>query len=328
MEKVRIGILGYGNLGRGVECAIKQNPDMELAAIYTRRDPAQIKPLTPGVKVFPVSTLEEKQDIDVLILCSGSATDLPVQTPKYAAMYNVVDSFDNHHDIPKHFANVDAAAKAGGNVAAISIGWDPGLFSLNRAVATAALPSGANYTFWGRGVSQGHSNAIRRIEGVLDARQYTVPVESAVEAVRSGAQPELSTRQKHTRECYVVAAEGADREKIRQTIINMPDYFADYDTTVTFISQEELDRDHKGLPHGGSVIRSGKTGWDGETDQVFEFKLTLGSNPEFTSCILVAYARAVARLAKEGSFGAKTIFDIPVAYISALSGEEMRAQLL
>ena len=328
MKKIKIAILGYGNLGRGVECAVRQNPDTELVGIYTRRDPSKVAPLTPGIKVCNVSELDEKQDIDVLILCSGSARDLPEQTPKYAAMYNVVDSFDNHHDIPKHFANVDAAAKAAGKVAAISIGWDPGLFSLSRALATAALPCGANYTFWGRGVSQGHSNAIRRIEGVLDARQYTVPVESAVEAVRSGSQPELTTRQKHTRECYVVAAEGADKDKIRDAIVNMPDYFADYDTTVNFISQEELDKNHKGLPHGGSVIRSGKTGWDQQTNQVIEFKLDLESNPEFTSSILVAYARAVARMAAEGMTGAKTIFDIPVAYTLPMTGEEMRSQLL
>ena len=328
MDKIRIGIVGYGNLGRGVECAIRQNPDLQLAGIFTRRDPASIKPLTPGAKVQSVSVLDEKQDIDVLILCSGSATELPVQTPKFSAMYNVVDSFDNHHNIPQHFANVDAAAKKAGTVAAISIGWDPGLFSLTRALATVALPNGENYTFWGRGVSQGHSNAIRRIEGVLDARQYTVPVESAVEAVRSGQHPQLSTREKHTRECYVVAAEGADKEKIRQTIVNMPDYFADYDTTVHFITQEELDRDHKGLPHGGSVIRSGKTGWNDETDQVVEFKLTLGSNPEFTSCILIAYARAVYRLAKEGQSGCRTIFDIPLTYTCALIPEEMRKELL
>ena len=328
MDKIRIGIVGYGNLGRGVECAIRQNPDLQLAGIFTRRDPASIKPLTPGAKVQSVSVLDEKQDIDVLILCSGSATELPVQTPKFAAMYNVVDSFDNHHNIPQHFANVDAAAKKAGTVAAISIGWDPGLFSLTRALATVALPNGENYTFWGRGVSQGHSNAIRRIEGVLDARQYTVPVESAVEAVRSGQHPQLSTREKHTRECFVVAAEGADKEKIRQTIVNMPDDFADYDTTVNFITQEELDRDHKGLPHGGSVIRSGKTGWNDETDQVVEFKLTLGSNPEFTSCILIAYARAVYRLAKEGQSGCRTIFDIPLTYTCALIPEEMRKELL
>ena len=328
MDKIRIGIVGYGNLGRGVECAIRQNPDLQLAGIFTRRDPASIKPLTPGAKVQSVSVLDEKQDIDVLILCSGSATELPVQTPKFAAMYNVVDSFDNHHNIPQHFANVDAAAKKAGTVAAISIGWDPGLFSLTRALATVALPNGENYTFWGRGVSQGHSNAIRRIEGVLDARQYTVPVESAVEAVRSGQHPQLSTREKHTRECFVVAAEGADKEKIRQTIVNMPDYFADYDTTVNFITQEELDRDHKGLPHGGSVIRSGKTGWNDETDQVVEFKLTLGSNPEFTSCILIAYARAVYRLAKEGQSGCRTIFDIPLTCTCALIPEEMRKELL
>ena len=328
MEKIRIGIVGYGNLGRGVECAVKQNPDMEIAGIYTRRDPSVIRPLTEGIGVFPVSELDQGLDIDVLILCSGSATELPLQTPRYAAMYNVIDSFDNHHDIPKHFANVDAAAKSSGHLAAISIGWDPGLFSLNRAVATLALPVGENYTFWGRGVSQGHSNAIRRIPGVLDARQYTVPVESAVEAVRSGKNPELTTRQKHTRECFVVAAEDADKEKIRETIVNMPDYFADYDTTVTFITQEELDRDHKGLPHGGSVIRSGKTGRDLENNEVVEFKLTLDSNPEFTSSVIVAYARAVARMAEEGRTGCLTIFDIPVAYALPMTGEEMRKNLL
>ncbi len=328
MKKIKIGIAGYGNLGRGVECAVKQNPDMEIAGIYTRRDPSAVKPLTEGVKVYKIDALEEKQDIDVLILCMGSATELPVFTPKYAAMYNVIDSFDNHNDIPKHFANVDAAAKKAGKLAAISLGWDPGLFSLSRAIATLALPKGENYTFWGRGVSQGHSNAIRRIEGVLDARQYTVPIESAVEAVRRGENPVLTTRQKHTRECFVVAAEGADKEKIRQTIVNMPDYFADYDTTVTFITQEELDRDHKGLPHGGSVIRSGKTGWNEENDQVVEFKLTLDSNPEFTSGVLVAYARAVARLAREGRTGCMTIFDIPVSYALPVSPEEMRAHML
>ena len=328
MKKTRIGILGYGNLGRGVECAIKQNPDMELAAIYTRRDPSAVKPLTAGVKVYNIAALDEKQDIDVLILCSGSAFDLPVQTPKYAAMYNVIDSFDNHHDIPKHFASVDAAARKAGTVAAISLGWDPGLFSFERALATAVLPAGANYTFWGRGVSQGHSNAIRNIEGVQDARQYTVPVPAALEAVRSGAQPELTTRQKHTRECFVVAKEGADKEAIRNAIVTMPDYFADYDTTVTFISQEELDKNHKGLPHGGSVIRSGKTGWDQENNEVIEFKLDLDSNPEFTSCVLVAYARAIARLAAEGACGAKTIFDIPLSYTLPISREEMIATLL
>ena len=328
MKKIKIGIAGYGNLGRGVECAVKQNPDMEIAGIYTRRDPSAVKPLTEGVKVYKIDALEEKQDIDVLILCMGSATELPIYTPKYAAMYNVIDSFDNHNDIPKHFANVDAAAKKAGKLAAISLGWDPGLFSLSRAIATLALPRGENYTFWGRGVSQGHSNAIRRIEGVLDARQYTVPIESAVEAVRRGENPVLTTRQKHTRECFVVAAEGADKEKIRQTIVNMPDYFADYDTTVTFITQEELDREHKGLPHGGSVIRSGKTGWNEENDQVVEFKLTLDSNPEFTSGVLVAYARAVARLAREGRTGCMTIFDIPVAYALPVSPEEMRAHML
>lgn len=327
--KTRVGILGYGNLGKGIECAIKQNEDMELVAVFTRRDPADVKILTPGVKVYRVEEAKEKkEDIDVLILCGGSATDLPSMTPEYAKYFNVVDSFDTHAKIPEHFANVDAAAKENGKVALISCGWDPGMFSLNRLYANCILPSGSDYTFWGKGVSQGHSDAIRRIEGVLDARQYTVPVESALEAVRSGANPELTTRQKHTRECFVVAQEGADLAKIEEEIKTMPNYFADYDTTVTFISQEELDRDHKGIPHGGFVIRSGKTGWEEENNHIIEYRLKLDSNPEFTSAVIIAYARAIHRMSKEGMTGCKTVFDIAPAYLSALSGEEMRAHLL
>lgn len=328
MEKIRIGILGYGNLGKGVECAIKQNPDMELAAVYTRRAPETVKVLTPGVKVLPAEELEKGQDIDVLILCGGSATDLPVQTPKYAKMYNVIDSFDNHSRIPEHFDAVDAAAKEGGKVATISTGWDPGLFSLVRAVAVNSLPNGENYTFWGKGVSQGHSDAIRRIKGVKDGKQYTIPVEKALELVRSGVNPTLTTREKHTRECFVVAEEGADLAAIEKEIVTMPAYFADYDTTVHFISEEEMKRDHSGIPHGGFVIRSGKTGWDEEKKEIIEFKLTLDSNPEFTSSVLVAYARATYRMAQKGETGCKTIFDIPVAYASSLSPEEMRKTLL
>ena len=328
MEKIKIGILGYGNLGRGVECAVKQNPDMELVAVFTRRDPASVKILTPGAKVMGVEELDKGQDIDVLILCGGSATDLPVQTPRYAKMYNVIDSFDNHSHIPQHFAAVDAAAKEGGKMATISAGWDPGLFSLARAVAANALPNGENYTFWGRGVSQGHSDAIRRIKGVKDARQYTVPVDRALELVRSGVNPTLTTREKHTRECFVVAEEGADLKAIEQEIVTMPAYFADYDTTVTFITEEELKRDHRGIPHGGFVIRSGKTGWDEENTEIFEFKLKLDSNPEFTSSVIVAYARATYKMAQKGEVGCKTIYDIPVAYASPLSPEEMRKTLL
>ena len=328
MEKIKIGILGYGNLGKGVECAIKQNPDMELVAVFTRRAPETVQILTPGVKVMSVEELEKGQDIDVLILCGGSATDLPVQTPKYAGMYNVIDSFDNHSHIPEHFDAVDAAAKAGGKVAVISTGWDPGLFSLVRAVAVNALPSGENYTFWGKGVSQGHSDAIRRIRGVKDARQYTIPVEKALELVRSGANPTLTTREKHTRECFVVAEEGADLAAIEREIVTMPAYFADYDTTVHFISEEELKRDHSGIPHGGFVIRSGKTGWDEDKSALVEFKLKLDSNPEFTSSVIVSYARATYRMAQKGETGCKTIFDIPVAYASPLSPEELRKTLL
>lgn len=328
MDKIRIGILGYGNLGKGVECAVKQNEDMEVAAIYTRRDPASIKPLGEGVKVYHIDELEKPQDIDVLILCGGSATDLPQQTPKYAKMYNVIDSFDNHSKIPEHFAAVDAAAKEGGKTAFISFGWDPGLFSLNRVIMTAVLPKGENYTFWGKGVSQGHSDAIRRIEGVKDARQYTIPVEKALDAVRAGENPELSTREKHTRECFVVVEEGADKAKIEEEIVTMPAYFADYDTTVHFITEEEMKEDHSGLPHGGFVIRSGKTGWEEENNSICEFKLSLDSNPEFTSSVIVAYARAVHRMAVEGQSGCKTIFDVPISYAFPQTAEDMRKHLL
>ncbi|MCR5418641.1 MAG: diaminopimelate dehydrogenase [Lachnospiraceae bacterium] len=326
---IRIGILGYGNLGRGIEAAIRQNPDMELAAFFTRRDPAAVKTATEGVPVYSAdSAKDHKDEIDVLMLCGGSATDLPVQTPEYAKYFNVIDSFDTHAKIPEHFANVDKAAKESGHVAMISVGWDPGLFSLNRMMAGAILPDGKDYTFWGKGVSQGHSDAIRRIEGVKNGKQYTIPVESALEAVRSGSNPELTTRQKHTRECFVVAEEGADKAKIEAEIKNMPNYFADYDTTVHFISEEELARDHSGIPHGGFVIRSGKTGLNGENNHIIEYSLKLDSNPEFTSSVLVAYARAICRLAKEGQTGCKTVFDIAPAYLSPLSGEELRKSLL
>ena len=326
---IRIGVLGYGNLGRGVECAIKQNPDMELKAVFTRRDPAGVKILTETAKVYPVADAEKmKDEIDVMILCGGSATDLPVQTPEYVKLFNVVDSFDTHAKIPEHFAAVDAAAKENGHVGLISAGWDPGMFSLNRAYAEAVHPEGANYTFWGKGVSQGHSDAIRRIEGVKDARQYTIPVEAALEAVRSGSNPQLTTRQKHTRECFVVAEDGADLARIENEIKTMPNYFDEYDTTVHFISEEELKRDHSGIPHGGFVIRSGKTGWNGENKHVIEYRLQLDSNPEFTSSVLVAYARAVYRMAKEGQTGCKTVLDVAPAYLSPKSGEELRKELL
>lgn len=328
MDKIRIGIVGYGNIGRGVEMAIRQNADCELAGVFTRRDPASLKIATEGGKVYSVNDLPSMKDrIDVCIICGGSATDLPKQTPELVKMFNVIDSFDTHARIPEHFANVDAAAKESGHVGIISVGWDPGMFSLNRLYGNAILPEGKDYTFWGRGVSQGHSDAIRRVEGVLDARQYTVPVESAVEAVRNGENPELTTRQKHTRECYVVAAEGADKARIEAEIKNMPNYFADYNTTVTFISQEELDAHHKGIPHGGFVIRSGSTG-DGSHKHIIEYRLKLDSNPEFTSSVLVAYARAAKRLADEGVSGCKTVFDIAPAYLSSMSGEEIRAHLL
>lgn len=326
---MKIGILGYGNLGRGVECAIKQNPDMELAAVFTRRDPKQVSILTETAAVCHISEAADwKERIDVMILCGGSATDLPEQTPEFAKLFNVVDSFDTHAKIPQHFEAVDAAAKAAGKVGIISVGWDPGMFSLNRMYAGAILPNGKDYTFWGKGVSQGHSDAIRRIGGVKDAKQYTIPVESALEAVREGKNPELSTREKHTRKCFVVLEEGADAAKVEQEIKTMPNYFADYDTTVHFISEEELKRDHSGIPHGGFVLRSGRTGWEEENSHLIEYRLKLDSNPEFTSCVIAAYARAAFRLYQEGQTGAKTVFDIPPAYLSAMSGEELRAKML
>ena len=326
---IRIGIFGYGNLGRGVEAAILQNPDMTLAAVFTRRDPATLKIQTEGVPVLHVDDAPSMVGkIDVMVLCGGSATDLPTQTPAIASLFNCVDSFDTHAKIPQHFAAVDAAAKQSGKVAMISVGWDPGLFSLMRAYTGAVLPSGKDYTFWGKGVSQGHSDAIRRIDGVIDARQYTVPVDAALTAVRSGNAPELTTRQKHTRECFVVAADGADKARIENEIKTMPNYFADYDTTVNFISLEELRRDHSGIPHGGFVIRSGKTGLNEQSNNIIEFSLKLDSNPEFTSSVIVAYARAIYRLSKEGASGAKTVLDIPPAYLSPLSNEELRATLL
>lgn len=326
---IRIGILGYGNLGKGVECAVKHNEDMELAAVFTRRDPAGLKIQTEGVKVCSVQDAPSMKDaIDVMILCGGSATDLPVQTPEMAKYFHVVDSFDTHARIPEHYAAVDTAAEAGGHVGIISVGWDPGMFSLNRLYANAILPGGHDYTFWGKGVSQGHSDAIRRVAGVKDARQYTVPVEAALEAVRSGSSPELTTRQKHTRECFVVAEDGADLARIEKEIVTMPNYFADYDTTVHFISEEELMRDHAGIPHGGFVIRTGTTGWNDEHGHVIEYRLKLDSNPEFTASVLVAYARAAYRLGQEGQKGCRTVFDIAPAYLSAVDGAELRKHLL
>ena len=326
---IKIAIAGYGNLGRGVECAIAQNPDTELYGVFTRRNPSDVKTLKEDTKVFSINDIEKhKENIDVVILCGGSATDLPVQTPKLAESFNVIDSFDTHANIPKHFENVDAAAKAAGKVAMISVGWDPGLFSLNRLYAQAILPDGKDYTFWGKGVSQGQSDAIRRIDGVLDARQYTIPVEAALEAVRSGKNPELTTREKHTRECFVVAEEGADKARIENEIKTMPNYFADYDTTVHFISAEEMERDHSGIPHGGFVIRCGNTGLNNEKTHIIEYSLKLDSNPEFTSSVLVAYARAAYRMNKEGISGCKTVFDVAPAYLSPMSAEELRANVL
>ena len=326
---IRVGILGYGNLGKGVESAIAQNDDMELKAVFTRRNPENVKVRTAGVKVLQADELSHMQDeLDVLILCGGSATDLPVQTPQYASMYNVVDSFDTHARIPEHFAAVDAAAKKAGKVSLISCGWDPGMFSLNRLYANCVLPEGKDYTFWGKGVSQGHSDAVRRIEGVKDCRQYTIPVEKAVEAVRSGSNPELTTREKHTRECFVVAEEGADLAKIENEIKTMPNYFSDYDTTVHFITEEELKRDHNRLPHGGFVLRSGKTGWNKENHHIIEYSLKLDSNPEFTSSIIVAYARAAYKMNQEGQKGCKTVFDVAPAYLSAESGADLRKKYL
>ncbi len=325
---IRIGIMGYGNLGRGIECAVKANPDLELVAVFTRRPPETVKVLS-GVEVKHCDDiLNFKDKIDVLILCGGSATDLPKQTPQYAEHFNVVDSFDTHAKIPEHFENVDAAAKSGGKVAIISSGWDPGMFSLNRLYASAVLPNGKDYTFWGKGVSQGHSDAIRRIEGVVDAKQYTIPIDEALEAVRSGAEPELTTREKHLRECFVVAAEGADKARIEQEIKTMPNYFADYDTVVHFITKQELDRDHSGIPHGGFVIRSGKTGMNNENTHIIEYSLKLDSNPEFTASVIAAYARAAYRLSIKGESGCKTVFDIAPALLSPKSNEELRRTML
>ncbi len=326
---MKLGILGYGNLGRGIESAIRQNDDAELVAVFTRRDPSTVTIQTEGVEVVNVSEIELYKDkIDVLILCGGSATDLPQQTPEYAKMFNVIDSFDTHANIPQHFAAVDASAKAAGKTALISAGWDPGMFSLNRLYANCILPEGNDYTFWGKGVSQGHSDAVRRIKGVKNAKQYTIPVEDALEAVRSGANPELTTRQKHLRECFVVAEEGADLAQIEKEIVTMPNYFADYDTTVHFISEEEFARDHSGIAHGGFVFRTGVTGINKENKHVIEYSLKLDSNPEFTGSVIVAFARAVARLNNEGNTGCKTVFDVAPAYLSPLSGEELRAHLL
>jgi len=326
---IRIGIFGYGNLGRGIEAAVGAAEDMELVAVFTRRDPSSVKLATKNVPVVSADDVESYKDkIDVLVLCGGSATDLPVQTPKLAKFFNVIDSFDTHAKIPEHFANVDKSAKESSHIALISAGWDPGMFSLNRLYANAVLPKGKDYTFWGKGVSQGHSDAIRRIKGVADARQYTCPVESALEAVRSGSNPELTTRQKHTRLCYVVLKADADPKTVENEIKTMPNYFADYDTTVNFISQEELDRNHKGIPHGGFVIRSGSTSLNNEHKPIIEYSLKLDSNPEFTASVIVAYSRAINRLHKEGVNGCKTVFDIAPAYLSHLSGEELRAHML
>lgn len=329
MERIRIGIAGYGNLGKGVELAIRQNEDMELVGVFTRRAPETVKLLTEGIPVYHMDAVPDMQDkIDVMIICGGSATDLPKQTPELAKYFNVIDSFDTHARIPEHFANVDKACKESGHLALISLGWDPGLFSLNRLYAESILPSGKTYTFWGKGVSQGHSDAIRRVEGVKKGIQYTVPVDAAMDAVRSGSQPELSTREKHERVCFVVAEEGADKEKISDTIKSMKNYFDEYNTTVNFISEEEFDAQHNTMPHGGFVMRSGKTGDGEKTHQMIEYSLKLESNPEFTASVLVAYARALSRLKAEGAVGCKTAFDIAPAYLSRLSGEELRASML
>lgn len=325
---IKVGIVGYGNLGRGVECAIKQNSDMELYGIFSRRNPDSLETLT-GAKAYHIDDiLNHKEKIDVLILCGGSATDLPTQTPELAKNFNVIDSFDTHAKIPEHFENVDKEAKSGGNVAIISIGWDPGMFSLNRLYAEAILPDGKDYTFWGKGVSQGHSDAIRRVDGVLDAKQYTIPCDDALIRVRAGENPELTTREKHKRECFVVLKDGADEKKVEKEIKEMPNYFADYDTTVHFISKEELDREHSGIPHGGFVIRSGKTGLSGEHNHVIEYSLKLDSNPEFTSSVLVSYARAAVKMSKEGLSGCKTAFDVAPGYLSPHSAEDLRKRLL
>ena len=328
VSMINIGVVGYGNLGRGVECAIKQNSDMSLYGIFTRRNPSDVKTLT-GAAVYKMEEiLNHKENIDVLILCGGSATDLPVQTPELAKNFNVIDSFDTHAKIPEHFANVDKEAQKSGKTAIISVGWDPGMFSLNRLYGGAILPDGADYTFWGKGVSQGHSDAIRRIDGVVDARQYTIPIEKALAAVRNGENPVLTTREKHKRECFVVVADGADKERIEKKIVTMPNYFADYDTTVHFISQEELERDHSGIPHGGFVIRCGKTGLNKENTHIIEYSLKLDSNPEFTSSVLVCYARAAVRMNKDGVKGCKSVFDVAPSYLSPKTNAELLKELL
>lgn len=326
---IRVGIMGYGNLGRGVECAVAQNADMELKAVFTRRNPADLQIWSKTAQVVNAKELADwREKLDVLILCGGSATDLPKQTPECARYFNVIDSFDTHARIPEHFADVDAEARKSGKVAIISVGWDPGLFSLNRMYANAILPEGKDYTFWGRGVSQGHSDAVRRIDGVKDARQYTIPVESALEAVRAGEDPDLTTREKHTRECFVVLEEGADAARVEEEIRTMPNYFSDYDTTVHFITEEEMKRDHSRLPHGGFVLRSGVTGREKENRHLIEYTLKLDSNPEFTSSVLVAYARAAYKMAQEGQCGCKTVLDVAPSYLSPKTGEELRASLL
>lgn len=326
---IRIGILGYGNLGRGVECAIQMNPDMELSAVFTRRDPETVSILTQNANICSIQEAAQWQDrIDVMILCGGSAKDLPRQSPKFVKMFHIVDSFDTHAHIPEHFAQVDAAAREHGHIGIISVGWDPGMFSLNRMYANAILPKGQDYTFWGKGVSQGHSDAVRRIEGVKDARQYTIPIEAALEKVRNGENPQLTAREKHLRECFVVLEAGADPAKVEHEIKTMPNYFADYDTVVHFISMEEMQEQHSALVHGGMVLRSGKTGINREHSHMIEYSLKLDSNPEFTACIIAAYARAAYRLAKEGQTGCRTVFDIAPAYLSARSGEELRASML
>ncbi len=329
MNVIRIGIVGYGNLGKGVELAVRSNPDMKLAFVATRRAPETVRVKTENVPVYGYDDLVNHQsEADVVIVCGGSATDLPLQTPHLASYFNVVDSFDTHARIPEHFANVDKSAKAANHTAMISVGWDPGMFSLARLYGSCILPNGKDYTFWGKGISQGHSDAIRRVEGVLDARQYTIPIDAAMEAVRSGEQPELTTRQKHLRECYVVAKPDANLEKIEQEIRTMPNYFADYDTIVHFVSAEELKANHSELPHGGFVMRSGTTGENGEHKHLIEYSLKLDSNPEFTTNVLVAFARAAFRMAKEGNYGCKSVFDIPPAYLSMRSAEELRASML
>ena len=329
MSKIRIGIVGYGNLGRGVEAAISQNPDMELVAVFTRRDPSTVQITTEGVGVYLVEDAQNyKEQIDVMILCGGSATDLPEQVPHFAQWFNTIDSFDTHAKIPEFFEAADKVSQENGTIAVISVGWDPGLFSLNRLLGETVLPVGNTYTFWGDGLSQGHSDAVRRIAGVKNAVQYTLPIKEAVDRVRSSENPELSTREKHARECWVVLEEGADASAIEKEIKEMPNYFADYDTTVNFITEEELIRDHSGIPHGGFVFRTGKTGWDNEFDNVIEYSLKLDSNPAFTSSVIVAYARAVFRMYNEGMFGCKTVFDVPPAYLTTMSNEEIRAKLL